>query len=127
MYMWALIAKSQLSLNFELPIRREKVSDNNFHFYPQWSTIMKDSFSIKLSYLGRSYILKWKYRIATIKAFADMEDKLNTIWFVELDNIYAYRWFMYSRAFVSSMQKNKLTRLAEKILANPSFNPNLAN
>lgn len=55
-----------------------------------------------------------------------MEDKLKTIWFVDLDKVLAYKWFMYSLAFMSKSEKLKLIKLAEKILSNPNFNQNLA-
>lgn len=127
--MTSIIHNWQLALDFNKTLRKEKspLSNANFQFYPSDSNILKDIFSIKLNYNWRSYILKWKYRIATIKAFSDSDSKLKTIWFVELDNIMAYRWFMYSQAFLSKTEKVKLINLAEKILSNPNLNQNLAD
>jgi len=118
----------QLALNFTEALSKEKsVSEkNNFQFYQNDSTILKDIFSIKLNYNWRSYILKWKYRIDTIRAFGDMEDRLKTIWFVELDKVLAYRWFLYSLAFITKSERLKLIKLIEKILSNPKLNQNLA-
>ena len=127
--MSSAIQNWQLTLNFTPTLSKEKsISErSNFQFYPKDSTILKDIFSVKLNYNWRSYILKWRYRIATIKAFGDMEDKLKTIWFVDLDKILAYKWFLYSLAFISKAEKLRLIKLVEKILSNPTFNQNLAD
>lgn len=120
----------QLSLDLNITlVPKEKQSEEkgNFSYHPSDSTILKDSFSIKVSYAWRSYILKWKYRIATIRAFWNLEDKLNTLWFVELDKILVYRWFIYSNAFLSKHERLKLTKVVEKVLANPAYNENLSN
>lgn len=119
----------QLSFDFQFSPKAEKALDTkenrNFQYYPSDSTILKDIFSIKVNFQWRSYILKWRYRIATIKAFWDMEDRRNSIWFVELQKILAYRWLIYSVAFVSKQEKLKLTKIVEKILSNAAFNQNL--
>ena len=128
--MTTIVHDWQLSLNFNATLSNAKeksvLSKSNFHFYPSDSNILKDIFSIKLNYNWRSYILKWKYRIATIKAFSDADSKIKTIWFVDLDKVLAYRWFLYSQAFLSKSEKLKMINLAEKILSNPNFNQNLS-
>ena len=119
----------QLTFDFNLTLTQEKPQENkgSFSYHPSSSTILKDSFSLKVSYNWRSYILKWKYRISTIKAFWNNEDRLNMLWFVDLEKILAYRWLIYSPAFVTKSEKLKLTKVVEKVLANPLYNENLSN
>lgn len=119
----------QLSFDFNaILIKNKNISERtNFTFYQRDSIILKDSFSIKIKYCGRSYILKWRYRIETIKAFSDSWDRLKSIWYVDLDKVLAYSWFMYSVAFISKTEKLKLTKLVEKLLSNYNINENLAD
>jgi hypothetical protein len=129
MFMTALTHWWQLTFDFQITPTKEHSPEEkqSFHFYPADSTILKNIFSLKVSYNWRSYILKWKYRIATIKAFGNLEDKMSTIWFVELENILAFKWFMYSKAFLTKQENLKLKKVAEKIISNPEHNENLAD
>ncbi|EKE29977.1 MAG: hypothetical protein ACD_2C00067G0001 [uncultured bacterium (gcode 4)] len=126
--MTSLTHWGQLAFDFQITPTKEKAYEEkqNFHFHPADSTILKNVFSLKVVYSSRSYILKWKYRIATIRAFWDMEDNIKTIWFVDLEKVLAYRWFLYSTAFLSKHEMLRLRKVAEKILSNPEYNQNLA-
>lgn len=126
--MSTIVQDWQLSFDFNAILIKNKNVwlGTNFTFYQRDSIILKDSFSIKIKYNGRSYILKWRYRIETIKAFSESWDKLKSVWYVDLDKVLAYSWFMYSIAFIPKTEKLKLTRLIEKLLSNYSINENLA-
>lgn len=125
----AIAQEWQLSFDFNAVLIKNKNiwERTNFTFYQKDSIILKDSFSIKIKYNWRSYILKWKYRIDTIKAFSDSWDRLKSVGYVDLDKVLAYSWFMYSVAFLSKTEKLKLTKLAEKLLSNYNINENLAD
>jgi len=125
----AIAQEWQLSFDFNAVLIKNKNiwERTNFTFYQKDSIILKDSFSIKIKYIGRSYILKWRYRIDTIKAFSDSWDRLKSVGYVDLDKVLAYSWFMYSVAFLTKNEKLKLTKLAEKLLSNYSINENLAD
>lgn len=127
-YMSAIAQDWQLSFDFNgLLIKNKSVwARTNFTFYQKDSLILKDSFSIKLNYNWRSYIIKWRYRIDTIRAFSDSWEKLKSIWYVDLDKILAYSWFMYSVAFITKSEKLKIIKLVEKVLSNYNLNQNLA-
>jgi len=119
----------QLSFDFNaVLIKNTNIWERtNFTFYQKDSVILKDSFSIKIKYNWRSYILKWRYRIDTIKAFSDSWDKLKSVGYMDLDKVLAYSWFMYSVAFLTKNEKLKLTKFVEKLLSNYSINENLAD
>lgn len=116
----------QFDINSQLDLVK-KVEDNNFKYYPWDSYILNDQFSIKINYKKRTYIIKWKYHINAIRVFSDVENIQKAIWFINIQKVFAYSWFIYSLTFLSKKEKQIFTKFVFKILSSPDFNQNLEN
>jgi len=115
-------AKNLLRTNPKLANR----SKSAFEFREEASSIMNDRFIIKWSYLGRSYLVQWTYRIGETRSFWNREEITREVASVRYDRIDHYINGGYIRAYLQGRDEAKIKKEIETILSNPAYNQNLA-
>jgi hypothetical protein len=125
------INQNQLTLNlipdFSIQKKQAVSNSNSFVFHKSDSNILKDMYNIKVTISGRSYIIKWKYKIIDLKSYIENESYEKTVAYVSIERISKYQWFMYIRSFVSKHEKQKFEKIIKNILTNFYFNSNISN
>jgi len=121
----------QLAINFgrKSTDTERKIGDFNKNpvFHKESSTILKDRFSMKLSYLGRSYHIVWNYWVLQLKSFYDPSNTSKKISYVNIDRVEHFQNWYYVKVWLTSNQELKFQKIITNILSNIYYNPNLSN
>lgn len=126
---------NQLSLDFahhSPALERTRVADHihaitsgNTHFHSKESEIGENDFSIKVSYMGRSYSLKGIYRKEQIRSFHEESFSSTAIRIVRFDSILAFRNGRYISAFLPKKEYEEITGNVQSILSSSYHNTTL--
>lgn len=121
----------QLSLDFtnSSPSSKMRVADHihaitssKITFHPEESEIGENHFSLKISYMGRSYSIKGLYKKEIVRSF-DQEDFSDTaIRIIRFDSILAFRDGRYVSAFLPKKEYDQITKSAHSILSSSYHN-----
>lgn len=116
----------QLSLNFTdaSSTRRKRgllstsiVVSSKCTFHSQESEIGKNSFSLKISYMGRSYTVKGMYKREEIRSFYQESFSNTAVRIIRFDSILAFRDGRYVSAFLPKKEYDEITKGAHNILS----------
>ncbi len=126
-------SQNQLSLDFtrknyeylRKPNLQKVQKSNEYAFHKEASIILKDRFNIKFSYDGRSYLIKWDYKITSFKNFSDSSYSGNKVSNIHIEDILCFKSFFYSKYFATKKEELKFEKIIQDILNNIYLNPNL--
>lgn len=121
----------QLAINFGRKTADIERKTGDFNkdpvFHKESSTILKDRFSMKLSYLGRSYHIVWNYWVLQLKSFYDPSNTSKKISYVNIDRVEHFQNWYYLKVALTQSQELKFQKIITNILSNIYYNPNLSN
>lgn len=123
---------NQLSLNFNsnstfsrkvtIADHIHAITSSKIIFHSEESEISENYFALKISYMGRSYLLKGVYKKEHVRSF-DQEDFSNiAIRIVRFDSILAFRDNHYVSAFLPKKEYDEITKNVSHILSSYHYN-----
>ena len=103
------------------------ITSRKVEFHPEDSRIGEHTFSIKLSYMGRSFLVTGNYRRETIRSYSDTTYASTQIRGVKFETMSAFRNGRYIPELLPKKETDAIEHEVMTLLGNPFYNNTLAD